>query len=542
MPFAAAPVPRPENEPVKSYAPGSPERAELKAALATASVDPVRVPMVLDGQEVHTEHTAPIRCPHRHDLALGTFSLGTAEHAGRAIAAALGARAAWSRMSQASRSAIFLKAAELLATTRRARVNAATMLGQSKTAYQAEIDSACELADFLRFNAYWAEHLLEAPRTPANTWNALEARPLDGFVLAVTPFNFTAIAGNLPSAPAILGNTVVWKPSPLAMRSAHEVMSLFREAGLPDGVINLVQGDAAEVVGACVDHPALGGLHFTGSTTVFRDLWQRVGSNIHRYGAYPRLVGETGGKDFVFAHTTADVGALTVALVRGAFEYQGQKCSAASRAYVPRSIWGELSERIAAEIARIRIGDVADFSNLMGAVIDRRAFDRLRAVQEEARSDARYQVIAGGTADDREGFFVHPTLVRSSDPHARLMKDEFFGPILTVFVYEDAEVDAALALCDGGSPYALTGSVFARDRAFVARAADTLRDAAGNFYVNDKPTGAVVAQQPFGGGRASGTNDKAGSPLNLLRWVSPRAVKETFVPPLEVGYPSTREP
>jgi 1-pyrroline-5-carboxylate dehydrogenase len=542
MPFAAAPVPRPENEPVKSYAPGSPERAELKAALATASVDPVRVPMVLDGQEVHTEHTAPIRCPHRHDLALGTFSLGTAEHAGRAIAAALGARAAWSRMSQASRSAIFLKAAELLATTRRARVNAATMLGQSKTAYQAEIDSACELADFLRFNAYWAEHLLEAPRTPANTWNALEARPLDGFVLAVTPFNFTAIAGNLPSAPAILGNTVVWKPSPLAMRSAHEVMSLFREAGLPDGVINLVQGDAAEVVGACVDHPALGGLHFTGSTTVFRDLWQRVGSNIHRYGAYPRLVGETGGKDFVFAHTTADVGALTVALVRGAFEYQGQKCSAASRAYVPRSIWGELSERLAAEIARIRIGDVADFSNLMGAVIDRRAFDRLRAVQEEARSDARYQVIAGGTADDREGFFVHPTLVRSSDPHARLMKDEFFGPILTVFVYEDAEVDAALALCDGGSPYALTGSVFARDRAFVARAADTLRDAAGNFYVNDKPTGAVVAQQPFGGGRASGTNDKAGSPLNLLRWVSPRAVKETFVPPLEVGYPSTREP
>jgi 1-pyrroline-5-carboxylate dehydrogenase len=445
-------------------------------------------------------------------------------------------------MSQASRSAIFLKAAELLATTRRARVNAATMLGQSKTAYQAEIDSACELADFLRFNAYWAEHLLEAPRTPANTWNALEARPLDGFVLAVTPFNFTAIAGNLPSAPAILGNTVVWKPSPLAMRSAHEVMSLFREAGLPDGVINLVQGDAAEVVGACVDHPALGGLHFTGSTTVFRDLWQRVGSNIHRYGAYPRLVGETGGKDFVFAHTTADVGALTVALVRGAFEYQGQKCSAASRAYVPRSIWGELSERLAAEIARIRIGDVADFSNLMGAVIDRRAFDRLRAVQEEARSDARYQVIAGGTADDREGFFVHPTLVRSSDPHARLMKDEFFGPILTVFVYEDAEVDAALALCDGGSPYALTGSVFARDRAFVARAADTLRDAAGNFYVNDKPTGAVVAQQPFGGGRASGTNDKAGSPLNLLRWVSPRAVKETFVPPLEVGYPSTREP
>jgi 1-pyrroline-5-carboxylate dehydrogenase len=542
MPVAHAPVPRPENEPVKSYAPGSPERAELKSALAAASAEPVRVPMVLGGQEVFTEHAEPIRCPHRHDLALGTYSVGTPAHAEQAIAAALGARASWSRMSQASRSAIFLKAAELLATTRRARVNAATMLGQSKTAYQAEIDSACELADFLRFNAYWAEHLLESPRTPANTWNALEARPLDGFVLAVTPFNFTAIAGNLPSAPAILGNTVVWKPSPLAMRSAHEVMSLFRDAGLPDGVINLVQGDAAAVVGACVDHPALGGLHFTGSTTVFRDLWQRVGTNIHRYGAYPRLVGETGGKDFVFAHASADVGALAVALVRGAFEYQGQKCSAASRAYVPRSLWRELSERVTAEMASIRIGDVADFSNLMGAVIDRRAFDRLRAVQEEARADGRYEVIAGGTADDLEGFFVHPTLVRSSDPHARLMKDEFFGPILTVFVYEDAEVDAALTLCERGSPYALTGSVFARDRAFIAKAADALRDAAGNFYVNDKPTGAVVAQQPFGGGRASGTNDKAGSPLNLLRWVSPRAVKETFVPPLEVGYPSTREP
>jgi 1-pyrroline-5-carboxylate dehydrogenase len=542
MPLSNAPVPRPENEPVKSYAPGSPERVELKSALAAASAEPVRVPMVLDGQEVFTDQAAPIRCPHRHDLALGTFCLGTPAHADQAIAAALAARASWSRMSQASRSAIFLKAAELLATTRRARVNAATMLGQSKTAYQAEIDSACELADFLRFNAYWAEHLLENPRTPANTWNALEARPLDGFVLAVTPFNFTAIAGNLPSAPAILGNTVVWKPSPLAMRSAHEVMSLFRDAGLPDGVINLVQGDAAAVVGSCVDHPALGGLHFTGSTTVFRDLWGRVGTNIHRYAAYPRLVGETGGKDFVFAHASADAAALAVALVRGAFEYQGQKCSAASRAYVPRSLWRELCERVTAEMASIKIGDVADFSNLMGAVIDRRAFDRLRTVQEEARTDSRYEVIAGGTADDREGYFVHPTLVRSSDPHARLMKDEFFGPILSVYVYEDSEVDAALALCDGASPYALTGSVFARDRAFIAKAADALRDAAGNFYVNDKPTGAVVAQQPFGGGRASGTNDKAGSPLNLLRWVSPRALKETFVAPLEVGYPSMREP
>ncbi len=541
MPHPTATPPRPSNEPVRAYAPGSPERAALKAALEDLSSNPVDVPMFIGGREVRTGRTSQVRSPHRRDLVLGTAHEGTAEHAVSAIDAALAARPAWSALSQAERSAVFLKAAELAATTFRYRLNAATMLGQSKTAYQAEIDAACELIDFLRFNAFWATRLLEQPEAAPNMWNAIEQRPLDGFVCAITPFNFTAIAGNLPTAPALLGNVVVWKPSPNALRSAHEVMELLRAAGLPDGVINLIHGPAEELVNTCVDHPRLGGVHFTGSTSVFRSIWRRVGSGIERYATFPRLVGETGGKDFVFAHQSADVDALAVALVRGAFEFQGQKCSAASRAYVPRSLWKKLEERLVAHIAGLRVGDVADFRTFMGAVIDERAFGRLSGVIEQARRDPAYRLVAGGRASDETGFFIHPTLVESSDPNSRLMSEEFFGPILTVFVYDDAQVDEALSLCERGSGYALTGAVFAQDRHFLGKASVRLREAAGNFYVNDKPTGAVVGQQPFGGGRLSGTNDKAGSPLNLLRWVSPRAIKETFVPATSVAYPSMSE-
>ncbi|NUP10307.1 MAG: L-glutamate gamma-semialdehyde dehydrogenase [Polyangiaceae bacterium] len=542
MPHARAIPPRPINEPVKSYAPASAERQELKAALATMAGSQVEIPLVIGGRDEVTGRTGEVRSPHDRSLLLAVAHEGNVDHAHRAIDAAMAAKRGWAALSQADRSAVFLKAAEMAASTWRQRLNAATMLGQSKTAYQAEIDSACELVDFLRFNAYWASELVEQPGDAPNMWNAMEARPLDGFVCAITPFNFTAIAANLPSAPAICGNVVVWKPSPNALRSAHEIMSLFRAAGLPDGVINLVHGPAEELVNACVDHPSLGGIHFTGSTTVFRSIWKRVGNNIDRYKQYPRIVGETGGKDFVFAHASADVEALAVALVRGAFEYQGQKCSAASRAYIPRSIWRELEGRVVALVEQIRVGDVTDFRNLMGAVIDARAFARLSSVIEEAKADASYRIVAGGKTNDERGYFVYPTLVESKDPASRMMREEFFGPILTVFVYDDDKVDEALGLCDRATGYALTGAVFAQDRTFVAKAMAALSEAAGNFYINDKPTGAVVGQQPFGGGRLSGTNDKAGSVANLHRWVSPRAIKETFVPPTAVDYPSMREP
>jgi len=537
MPIASATPPRPINEPVNGYRKGSRERSDLKAALAKMASEPVSVPLFIGGREVRTGNSAPIRSPHDHTLSLGTFEQGDASHAAAAIDAALAARPAWAALSQNERSAIFLRAAELAATTFRYRLNASTMLGQSKTAYQAEIDAACELVDFLRFNADWAGRLLEQPTAAPNIWNAFEARPLDGFVAAITPFNFTAIAGNLPSAPALLGNVVVWKPSLLAMRSAHEILCLFRAAGLPDGVINLVQGPPEELVQSCLDHPRLGGVHFTGSTNVFRAIWQRVGNNISRYKAYPRLVGETGGKDFVFAHASADLDSLAVALVRGAFEYQGQKCSAASRAYVPKSIWPALKEQLVAHVDAIKVGDIRDFRSFMGAVIDERAFNRLSGAIEEAKSDTAFRIVVGGRADRSKGWFVHPTIVESLAPDTRLMREELFGPVLTIWVYEDSRVDEALALCDSSSDYALTGAVFAQDRAFVHKAHAALREAAGNFYVNDKPTGAVVGQQPFGGSRASGTNDKAGSALNLTRWVSPRAVKETFVPATEIGYP-----
>jgi 1-pyrroline-5-carboxylate dehydrogenase len=534
--------PAPINEPILSYAPGSPERAELKAELARMAGAAIEIPMCIGGEQVETKQRSEVRAPHRRAQVLGHAHVGDASHVERAIEAARRAHGPWAALPWTARAAVFLKAAELLATTWRPRLNAATMLGQSKTAYQAEIDAACELVDFLRFNVHYARQIAEQqPQSARGMWNAVEPRPLEGFVFAASPFNFTAIGGNLPSAPALMGNTVVWKPSANAMLSAHWVMQLFRASGLPDGVINLVNGDPEGVANACLDHPDLAGVHFTGSTGVFQAMWKRVGNNMGRYKTYPRLVGETGGKDFVFAHRSAEVDALAVALVRGAFEYQGQKCSAASRAYIPASLWPRLRARVVELVAEIKMGDVTDFRNFMGAVIDEKAFRRLDERLGAAKGDSQCKVLTGGAADSKEGWFVQPSVIEVGDPKHRLMQDELFGPVLAVWVYQDGEEDAALRLCDETSPYALTGAVFANDRHFVERAGQALRFAAGNFYINDKPTGAVVGQQPFGGARASGTNDKAGSMLNLLRWVSPRVVKETFAPPAELGYPFMRE-
>jgi 1-pyrroline-5-carboxylate dehydrogenase len=530
--------PPPSNEPVFAYAPGSPERAKLKETLRAMSAETIEIPLVIDGKDVRTSATEDVRAPHRHDLLLGRAFVGTAAHVQQAVEAAKRAQPAWAALSWADRASVFLKAAELLAGPHRAALNAATMLGQSKTAHQAEIDAACELIDFFRFNVHFAQRLAsEQPLSSAGVWNMLEPRPLEGFVLAVTPFNFTSIAANLPTAPALMGNTVVWKPSALAAYSAHYIVQLLRAAGLPDGVINVVQGPPEQLVNACLDHPDLAGVHFTGSTPVFQAMWRRVGENMHKYRAYPRLVGETGGKDFVFAHRSADVEALAVGLARGAYEFQGQKCSAASRAYVPRSMWPALKERLADLVGSIKVGDVADFTNFMGAVISGGAFARLAEHIEIAKNDAACSLVAGGKLDRHNGWFVGPTLVETTDPKHVLMQRELFGPLLAVWVYPDGEEDQALSLCDSTSPYALTGAVFAQDRAFIGKASRALRFSAGNFYINDKPTGAVVGQQPFGGGRASGTNDKAGSALNLYRWISPRTVKESFTPPRSLGYP-----
>jgi 1-pyrroline-5-carboxylate dehydrogenase len=509
--------PRPINEPVLSYAPGSPERAGLKTELARMSAETLEIPMVIDGKEVTTGVFQDVRAPHRRELLLGRAHQGDETHVAQAIAAAKRAHPIWSALPWTARAAVFLKAAELLATRSRPVLNAATMLGQSKTAHQAEIDAACELVDFLRFNVHFARVIAgEQPESSPGMWNLLEPRPLEGFVFASTPFNFTAIAGNLPAAPALMGNTVVWKPAQNALLSAHYVMSLLREAGLPDGVINLVMGDPERVSSACLDHEDLAGLHFTGSTAVFSAMWRRVGENIRRYKSYPRLVGETGGKDFVFAHQSADVEALAVALVRGAFEYQGQKCSAASRAYVPRSLWPALEARLVELTATLRVGDVADF------------YARITGIIGAAREDAACTILAGGTARDATGFFVDPTVIETTDPRHRLMREEIFGPVLTVWVYPDGEEERALELCDTTTPYALTGAVFASDRRFVERALQALRFAAGNAYVNDKPTGAVVGQQPFGGARGSGTNDKAGSALNRTSKRSDRRVRRSL--------------
>ena len=532
-------VPPVENAAVLGYAPGSVERAALEATLHDLTARAVEVAPHIGGRDVPTGDTRPMRAPHRHSQTLGVWHAGGVDHVHAAIDAAAKAKPAWEAMPFKERAAIFLRAAELLATRWRPVLNAATMLGQSKTVHQAEIDAACELIDFWRYNVAFASRLYaEQPRSPAGVWNLLDHRPLEGFVLAVSPFNFTSIAANLPTAPALLGNTVVWKPAVNATYSAHFILELLREAGLPDGVVNMVLGEPAPLVEAALGHPDLAGVHFTGSTAVFQRLWATVGQHVgaDRYRSYPRLVGETGGKDFVFAHPSADLDALAVALLRGAYEYQGQKCSAASRAFVPASLWPRLRARLTDMLAEVRVGDPTDYTNFMGAVIDRPSFERLGARVDAALSDPRCEVIHHGR-DDREGYFLRPALVRTDDPGHALMRDELFGPVLTVFVYPDAELDAALDRCDRDTPYGLTGAFFARDRGAIAHATTRLRHAAGNFYVNDKPTGAVVGQQPFGGGRRSGTNDKAGSALNLLRWVSPRTIKETLSPPTDWRYP-----
>jgi 1-pyrroline-5-carboxylate dehydrogenase len=532
--------PAPVNEPIRSYAPGSAERETLATALRDLAATPAELTMTIAGEHrMAGGESFEVVAPHCHAQVLGTSAQATTADVEAAVGAALAAAPAWRELPFDERAAVFLRAADLLSTTWRDTLNAATMLGQSKTVQQAEIDAACELIDFLRFNVQFARQMLaEQPLSSALTWNRSDYRPLEGFVLAITPFNFTAIAGNLPSAPALMGNVVVWKPSPTQQLAAHHTMRLFEAAGLPPGVINLVTGDGQAVSEAALGHPMLAGVHFTGSTPTFQQLWRTVGNSIGSYASYPRLVGETGGKDFVVAHPSADPAALVTGLVRGAFEYQGQKCSAASRAYVPRSLWdGGVRDELVAVTESLTYGDVTDFANFGGAVIDRRAFDRLSAVQDRLDAAASATIIVGGKSDDSIGYFVQPTVVESTDPEHEVFRDEYFGPLLAVHVYDDANWAQTLTQLESVSPYALTGAVFARDRAAILEASQVLRFAAGNFYVNDKPTGAVVGQQPFGGARASGTNDKAGSVWNLLRWASPRSIKETFVAATDHRYP-----
>jgi 1-pyrroline-5-carboxylate dehydrogenase len=536
-------IPRPRNEPVLGYAPGSPERAALKAALGAVGGEQPEIPIVVGGRHLRTGDTHDVTSPHCHSRVLARAHQIDTATIGKAIDAAVEAQRDWAHWRFEDRAAVFLKAADLLAGRWRQVLNGATMLGQSKTAFQAEIDSACELIDFLRFNVHYAERIYqEQPESAPGMWNRMDHRPLEGFVYAITPFNFTAIGGNLPTAPALMGNAVVWKPAASALLSNWHFFRLLEEAGLPPGVINFLPGDPVEVSRLVLADRRLAGIHFTGSTAVFQSLWKTVGENLAHYTGYPRIVGETGGKDFILAHESADVEALAVAMVRGAYEYQGQKCSAASRAYIPDTLWPEVLDRVVAMIRDIRMGDVADFRNFMGAVIDRRAFTRIREHLERAKRDPGVEVVAGGGTDDSIGWFVEPTLLRVDDPGYRLMCEEIFGPVLTAHVYPAGKWTETLALVDRTGPYALTGAVFSQDRAALAEADRALRFAAGNYYVNDKPTGAVVGQQPFGGARASGTNDKAGSVLNLLRWVSPRVIKETFAPPADYRYPFMQEP
>ncbi len=533
-------VPPPQNEPIKSFAPGSPERAALKSRLSEMANERVDIPITIGGEELRSGTTATAVMPHNHRHVLADWHKASSKHVHDAVAAARAARADWGNWPWEDRAAVFLKASELLATTWRPTLNASTMLGQSKTAFQAEIDAAAELIDFWRFNAAYAQELFaEQPLSTSAMWNQLDYRPLEGFVYAVTPFNFTSIGGNLPTAPALMGNTVIWKPASTAKLSAHYIMKLLEAAGLPPGVINLVYGDAAEISNILLSHRELAGVHFTGSTGVFNSMWKTIGANMSQFATYPRIVGETGGKDFIVAHASADPQALAVAIARGGYEYQGQKCSAASRVYVPRSIWNDVRDRTVAMIADMRMGDVTDFRNFMGAVIDQKAFTKISAYLDDARANAK--IVAGGTAKGEDGYYVSPTLIETTDPTYRLLCEEIFGPVVTAYVYDDSKFAETLSIVDATSPYALTGAVFANDRRAVRQAMATLRNAAGNFYVNDKPTGAVVGQQPFGGARASGTNDKAGSKLNLVRWVSARSIKETFSPPLDYKYPFMAE-
>jgi 1-pyrroline-5-carboxylate dehydrogenase len=530
----------PRNEPVHLYSPGSSERRRLRGALDTMEATAphgIRQHIGGDGASGSGE-PLQVRAPHRHELLLAQARLATVDDVGRAVDAALGAWRSWSEAPFETRAAVFLRAAELLSGPWRDRINAATMLGQSKTVHQSEIDAACELIDFWRWNVHFAARIQQdQPVSPPGQWNRLDYRPLEGFVLAITPFNFTSIAGNLPTAPALMGNTVVWKPASTQLLAAQVIMEVLEAAGLPPGVINMVVAPGAAVSEGAVTHPALAGIHFTGSTATFQHLWHTVAANLDHYRTYPRLIGETGGKDFVLAHESASVDALLVGLLRGAFEYQGQKCSAVSRAYVPRSVWSRLRGPLAAATESIGVGDVAEFTTFMGAVIDEQSYRNLSDVLTAARSDPHLELVAGGESDDSVGWFVHPTIYETDDPRHELMQRELFGPVLTVYPYEDAQWPSVLDMVEGTSPYGLTGAVFAEDRRAIDEAGVRLRHAAGNFYVNDKPTGAVVGQQPFGGARLSGTNDKAGSALNLVRWVSARAIKETFVPPTEWRYP-----
>lgn len=535
-------VPEPVNEPILNYAPGSKERALLKEAITEARSKEADIPMYINGKEVRSDKKVAIHPPHDHQHLLGHYSQGDKKHVQEAIDAALAAKSAWENLPWEHRAAIFLKAADLIAGPYRYKLNAATMLGQSKSVFQAEIDSACELIDFLRFNVKYMTEIYEQqpPVSPRGTWNRVEQRPLEGFVFALTPFNFTAIAGNLPTSAAMMGNVVVWKPSNTQIYSANVLMEIFREAGLPDGVINLVYVSGPEAGEVIFNHPDFAGIHFTGSTAVFQDIWKTIGTNIHKYKTYPRIVGETGGKDFILVHGSADAEAASTAILRGAFEYQGQKCSAASRVYIAKSIWPKIKELLTRDLATLKIGPVEDFSNFINAVIDEKSFDKLVKYIDAAKKD-NLEIIAGGNYDKSKGYFIEPTVIVTKDPKYVTMCDELFGPVLTVYVYEDEDFEKTLELIDKTSIYALTGAVIGQDRYALATAIDALRNAAGNFYINDKCTGAVVGQQPFGGARGSGTNDKAGSMINLLRWVSPRAIKETFDPPKDYRYPFLAE-
>lgn len=542
MQFGDFAFPLPANEPVLSYAPGSPERARQKQALKELKSETIDVAMVIDGKEVRGGTTMSLHPPHEHAHLLGHFHAGDASHVQRAIDAALAAKPKWESLSWENRANIFLKAADLIATKYRPYINGTTMLGQSKNVFQAEIDSACEIADFLRFNVhYLSEIYKQQPISSPGVYNRLEWRSLEGFVLAVTPFNFTAIAGNLPTSPAMCGNVVVWKPANTQVYSAQMLMRIFMEAGLPDGVINLVTVDGPTIGQVCFSSPDFAGVHFTGSTGVFNSMWKSIGENVGRYKSYPRIVGETGGKDFVLAHPSADPDAVAVALLRGSFEYQGQKCSAASRAYLPSNLAKAIKDRLIADTQGLKMGSVEDFSNFVNAVIDERSFDKIMSYLEGAKVDPNCSILVGGSGDKSIGYFIEPTVIETTNPRSLTMCEEIFGPVLTIYTYDESDFEGAMDLVDTTSPYALTGAVLAQDRVAVERATQRLRQSAGNFYINDKPTGAVVGQQPFGGARASGTNDKAGSQLNLYRWLSARTIKETFVSPTDYRYPFLAE-
>jgi 1-pyrroline-5-carboxylate dehydrogenase len=538
MPKGIYKVPIAVNEPIKSYSPGSSERQELQAMLKEFRRSELDIPMFIGGREVRSNNKSRIAPPHDHKHTLGHFHKSEKSHVEQAINAALSARDKWVALAWEHRAGIFLKAAELIAGPYRAKLNAATMLGQSKNAFQAEIDSACEIIDFLRFNVqYMTEIYSEQPISSPGIWNRIEWRPLEGFVYALTPFNFTAIAGNLPSSSAMMGNVVVWKPSNTQVFSANVLMEVFRKAGVPDGVINLIYPSGPDAADVIFNHRDFAGIHFTGSTEVFQNIWQTIGNNIHKYRSYPRIVGETGGKDFIMAHPSANAKELAVAISRGAFEYQGQKCSAASRAYIPSNLWPEVIEYVKSDLKTMKMGPAEDFSNFINAVIDEKSFDKLVKYIDTAKKDKDVEIVAGGNHDKSKGYFIEPTIIRSNDPKYVTMCEELFGPVLSVYVYDEIKFEETLELVDSTSNYALTGSIFSQDRYAIELATKKLSNAAGNFYINDKPTGAVVGQQPFGGARGSGTNDKAGSKINLLRWVSPRTIKETFVPPVDYKYP-----